>query len=694
MSWHRSWPSTKRFIPVPPNPQREYQIRRFHTASTEFGGYQPEDGVEPTGFTDTPTGDFAEDRLHFGPLAKGISRFLRNVATVPPLTLAISGDWGSGKSSLMALICADLKRYGTCPVWFNAWHHQKDEQLLAGLLCAIRDQALPSLVTLDGWVFRLRLLWLRSKKYFAVTFVLVLLASATVAFLTGHDLTVWDRMFQIIQRQLPWIGAAAKGAQATVSKADLAKLVAQLASAIATLVAIGKALTAFGADPAVLLSATAEKFRLKDASALTDFRARFAEQFREVTEALPQRMVIVIDDLDRCRSEAILDVLEAVNFLVSSGSCFVIFGMATMRVQAALALSFEKMAAEAADLTSVGDQLVEEGEKETIDREARRRYARDYLEKLVNIEIVVPSVSDLDASGLFDRHAANETELWAKAWKPMGRLWPVALIIVAVILGGNFGWRFAVSDPPPAPVVQPAVAPSNNNIEAAGGGTTSNISTAQPEVQRYVPAVQLGDPHEISWSTFALPMALLAACLAGFTIYRLRTAVHQVQDTLGFQDALRAWTPLVHSHRATPRAIKRFGNRIRYLAMLHQAERLDDSGFDTLCRMRDWTFAWIGRRMPRMQRRMLSTDAVQAHDGPNLDMAEENIVALGALNECFGPQWRSCATGTYSSDPQREAIEAVLRNLNLSGSPLPWPPSQEELDRFELSLRGIRTPST
>src|SRR5262249_33161306 len=156
-----------------------------------------------TGLTDSPTVDFAQDRLRFGPLAKGISRFLRNAATRPPLTLAISGDWGSGKSSPMALICADLKRYGNRPVWFNAWHHQNDEQFLAGLLSAIRDQALPSPLTLDGAVFRLRLLWLRSKKHFALTFVVILLASATTAFLVGHDLTVWDRMLQIVQRQLP-----------------------------------------------------------------------------------------------------------------------------------------------------------------------------------------------------------------------------------------------------------------------------------------------------------------------------------------------------------------------------------------------------------------------------------------------------------------------------------------------------------
>jgi len=70
---------------------------------------------------------------------------------------------------------------------------------------------------------------------------MILLVSATIAFLTGHDLSAWERMLQIIQQQLPWIQAAAKGDQATVSKADLVKLMAQSASVIATLVAVRKA---------------------------------------------------------------------------------------------------------------------------------------------------------------------------------------------------------------------------------------------------------------------------------------------------------------------------------------------------------------------------------------------------------------------------------------------------------------------
>lgn len=83
-----------------------------------------------------------DDRLEFGGLARGISRFPRNSETRPPLTLAIAGDWGTGKSSLMQLVCADLRRFGHRPLWFNAWHHQKQEHLFAALLGAVRAQAL------------------------------------------------------------------------------------------------------------------------------------------------------------------------------------------------------------------------------------------------------------------------------------------------------------------------------------------------------------------------------------------------------------------------------------------------------------------------------------------------------------------------------------------------------------------------
>ena len=93
--------------------------------------------------SDRPLEAGEPDPLGFNAVAMGLSRFLRNENTQPPLTIAITGEWGTGKSSLMNLLRADLAQNGFCPVWFNAWHHQKEEHLLASLLENIRAQAVP-----------------------------------------------------------------------------------------------------------------------------------------------------------------------------------------------------------------------------------------------------------------------------------------------------------------------------------------------------------------------------------------------------------------------------------------------------------------------------------------------------------------------------------------------------------------------
>src|SRR5262249_34600272 len=80
--------------------------------------------------SDRPLVPGEKDALGLSRLAGGLSRFLRNENTVPPLTLAITGAWGSGKSSLMNLLAADLRGNGFCPVAFNAWHNQQEASIL------------------------------------------------------------------------------------------------------------------------------------------------------------------------------------------------------------------------------------------------------------------------------------------------------------------------------------------------------------------------------------------------------------------------------------------------------------------------------------------------------------------------------------------------------------------------------------
>ena len=112
----------------------------------------------------------------------GLSRFLRNENTEPPLTIAVTGEWGTGKSSLMTLLRDDLLRRGLRPVWFNAWHHQQEEHLLASLLATVRTEAIPTLAQpVTWWHFYSRLLWRRGHRYAPMVIVLLFLFAVSLA---------------------------------------------------------------------------------------------------------------------------------------------------------------------------------------------------------------------------------------------------------------------------------------------------------------------------------------------------------------------------------------------------------------------------------------------------------------------------------------------------------------------------------
>ena len=123
---------------------------------------RPRASVADEASSDRPISWEDKDALGLQPIARALSKFLRNRNTDPPVTFAITGPWGSGKSSLMNLLAEDLRCFDTRPVWFNAWHHQKEDHLLAALLENIRSQAPPPWWRWTGIVFRARLFWIRS----------------------------------------------------------------------------------------------------------------------------------------------------------------------------------------------------------------------------------------------------------------------------------------------------------------------------------------------------------------------------------------------------------------------------------------------------------------------------------------------------------------------------------------------------
>jgi hypothetical protein len=115
-------------------------------------------GTEPAvlfgSTSDAPT---PVDTLGFEPYVESIARFLESPTTMPPLTISVEGEWGSGKSSFMLQLknrlCATEKN--RVAVEFNAWRHDKNDSLWAAFALKCAQDLRSSLLFRDrirGWV--------------------------------------------------------------------------------------------------------------------------------------------------------------------------------------------------------------------------------------------------------------------------------------------------------------------------------------------------------------------------------------------------------------------------------------------------------------------------------------------------------------------------------------------------------------
>jgi hypothetical protein len=77
------------------------------------------------GLKDTPVESLAEEVLGLNRYSNALTQFVKQCQT--PMTIALQGDWGSGKTSLMNLIKANLSeekdKYSI--IWFNTWQYSQ-----------------------------------------------------------------------------------------------------------------------------------------------------------------------------------------------------------------------------------------------------------------------------------------------------------------------------------------------------------------------------------------------------------------------------------------------------------------------------------------------------------------------------------------------------------------------------------------
>lgn len=386
---------------------------------------------------------------------------------------------------------------------------------------------------------------------------------------------------------------------------DQRSVVFVVLGALGLLATLERSVRAFGVKPATLLAAMTGSTRMRDLEAKTGFRHRFAEEFDEVTEALkPRDLVIFVDDLDRCRPKHVLDVLEGINFLYSSGRCVIVMGMDPERVIRCVGLGFKEEAEELVvrssphtpspngalipgAVTEVNNSPVastDTGEEEA--REKREEFARQYLEKLVNIEVPVPTRDSLSARKWADENgSAPQTRVVdhprfsapALAWTGVAAL----SLILGFLLFPPRGEREGARGVNALNETSPGLS-GGNPVGGTRGQDSANTATPSSMPEASTPPPSRGGPPSKVFAAngsrdteAALGYVLVAGILlaAAVAITRL---VNQpdpvVQDSDDFKLALAAWSPYVAQRHKTPRAMKKFKNRVRYYAMRQRPE--------------------------------------------------------------------------------------------------------------------------
>lgn len=230
--------------------------------------------LTPMLLADNPIGTAGDDDFGFRAHAEQLCDALAETTDLP-LTLGVFGPWGSGKTSFLN-ICRDLLgTRGTTVVWFQPWKYDK------------RDE-------------------------------------------------VWHALLQTLLNELVRRAAESGGSAGQERVARVWSIVKRLSLAASWLAARQMTTLVTGglvsADDLVAVRQHAADSDSDDEDApgsIYHAINRFEADFAHVVDELAgdRRLVIFVDDLDRCRPETALSLLEALRIFMTDTRCVIILAM-------------------------------------------------------------------------------------------------------------------------------------------------------------------------------------------------------------------------------------------------------------------------------------------------------------------------------------------------------------------------------
>ena len=484
--------------------------------------------------------DVSEDRLNFEPLVRALVRFLDNRGTKPPVVLAINGPWGSGKSSLMSMLSTELEKTGRFRIaWFNAWQYQKQEQILAAFLKSVAGE----LSKVWGPWLSLRLAWARFRRADFTDLILIFLPIFLIVLALAVP-EIADRLADPKDGKTP-PPSLAGGLEAILYVLGGGGLLAQ-----------ARKILPFQFSLKWLFAGS-------DLSGKLGFLDEFQSEFRLYREAVGRdKFLIIIDDLDRCNPDAVVEVLKTVNLIVNGdtgpGKTFFILGFDERYIIQSIEQDFKDFA--------------------KLDERGAGSFGRDYLKKIVTVSLSVP-VPDPNLLKDLARVLGEgpHPDKQKKPGRPKGlkalATWltrlqglfyrPLPLVVLLFLAVGAFIWfdRGDVEKREQVVETGPAQTAAVTSVETDPTGSqpaSGVISAALPAPNAGAEEASAGRMGWLEW----LGLALVAAAVLGYAaaVRRQRLAPPEPLDAREFTEALEA----VEDHLPkNPRDLVRLVNRMR-----------------------------------------------------------------------------------------------------------------------------------
>jgi formylglycine-generating enzyme required for sulfatase activity len=301
---------------------------------------------------DQPT---EKDALDFTPYVETLADIIQTGNT--PLTIGVFGGWGSGKTSLMKMVKNDLPNNFTV-AWFDAWKYDKDETLwrafLLNVLFAVEKKSgeTEELKTLKTMLYR----GLELEKTGGVTIDLAKLGAKVAE------------------------GAIQIGLSFIPPLATLAEMAKELQKS-------GLGNVAGGFESAIQHERT--KIYVEQVRSLEQFQEKFATLIQSYIS--PQRLVVFVDDLDRCLPEKAIQVLEAIKLFLDVKDCVFVLGIDQ-------------------DVIARGIEMKYKDVKDRQDADGKPHFTIEgikYLEKIIQLPFQIPPVEQSDM-GEFVQNLSTE----------------------------------------------------------------------------------------------------------------------------------------------------------------------------------------------------------------------------------------------------------------------------------------------